>query len=80
MNIGKRKIGHDGDNKIDVVNLKCAPEVIESLVGVENGIYPAYHMSKTHWLTASLSECDDDTISWLLGISYDLTRTRIKRK
>ena len=25
MNIGERKIGHDGDEKIDVVNLKCAP-------------------------------------------------------
>ena len=29
---------------------------------------------------AALSECDDDTISWLLGISYDLTRSKIKRK
>ena len=80
MNIGERKIGHDADGKIDVVNLKSAPEVIESLVDVENGIYPAYHMNKTHWLTVALSECDYDTISWLLGISYDLTRTKIKRK
>ncbi len=80
MNIGERKIGHDADEKIDVVNLKCAPEVIESLAGVENGIYPAYHMNKTHWLTVALSECDYDTISWLLEISYDLTRTKIKRK
>ena len=28
----------------------------------------------------ALSECDDDTISRLLGISYDLTRGKIKRK
>ena len=80
MNIGERKIGHGCDERIDVVNLKCAPEVIESLVGAETGIYPAYHMNKTHWLTVSLSECDDATISWLLGISYDLTRRKIKRK
>jgi len=80
MNIGERKLGHDGDEKIDVVNLKCAPEVVESLVGAEQGIYPAYHMNKTHWLTVALSECDDNTISWLLGISYDLTRSKIKRK
>ena len=51
MNIGERKIGHVGDEKIDVVNLKCAPEVIESLAGIEPGIYRAYHMNKTHWLT-----------------------------
>ena len=41
MNIGKRKIGHKGDSKLDVVNLKCAPEVIESLAWIELGIYRA---------------------------------------
>ena len=41
MNIGERKIGHDSDEKIDVVNFKCAPEVIESLAGIEPGIYRA---------------------------------------
>ena len=80
MNIPKRKIGRDGDGKIDVVNFKCAPEVIESIVGAEQGIYRAYHMNKAHWLTVALSECDSDTISWLLGISYDLTRGKIKQK
>ena len=80
MNIREDKIWRGGDKQIDVVNLKCAPEVIESLAGIEPGIYRAYHMNKTHWLTIALSECDDDTISWLLGISYDLTRSKIKRK
>ena len=80
MNISERKIGHDGNEHIDVVNLKCAPEVIESLAGIEPGIYRAYHMNKTHWLTVALAECDNDTISWLLGISYDLTKIKSKRK
>ena len=80
MNVGERKIGRNGNTQIDVVNLKCSPEIIESLAGIEVGIYRAYHMNKTHWLTVALSECDNDTISWLLGISYDLTRTKIKRK
>jgi predicted DNA-binding protein (MmcQ/YjbR family) len=44
MNIGGRKIGHNGDKKIDVVNLKCAPEVIESLAGIESSIYHAYRI------------------------------------
>ena len=80
MNIVEAKLGRDGDERVDVVNLKCAPEVIESLAGVETGIYRAYHMNKMHWLTVSLAECDSDTIAWLLGISYDLTRGGIKRK
>lgn len=80
MKISERKLGHLGDKTVDVVNLKCAPEVVESIAGIEVGIYRAYHMNKTHWLTVNLSECDDDTISWLLGISYDLTRSKIKIK
>ena len=80
MNISARKIGKCTDMTTEVVNFKCAPEVIESIAGVEVGIYPAYHMNKTHWLTVNLPECDEGTIAWLLGISYDLTRPKIKRK
>ena len=90
MNITKRKLdpsadfggerGQGADGRIDVVNLKCAPEVVESIVGVEPGIYRAYHMNKTHWLTAAMSECDGETLSWLLGISYDLTGNKAKGK
>ncbi len=79
MNISEKKLGRLGDEKIDVVNLKCAPEVIESLAGIEPGIYRAYHMNKTHWLTLALDECTADTVFWLLQASYDLTRTKIKR-
>ena len=78
MNIPGAKLGLDGRN-IDVVNFKCAPEVIESIAGVEPGIFRAYHMNKTHWLTVALDgSCDDGTVSWLLGISYDLTRGKKK--
>lgn len=79
MHIQKGRLGCEGEERIDVVNFKCAPEVIESLIGVEAGIYPAYHMNKTHWLSASLAECDADTLSWLLDISYDLTDKKGKR-
>ena len=80
MNIGERKIGHDGDEKIDVVNLKCAPEVIESLAGIEPGIYRAYHMNKTHWLTVVFSEAEDALIKMLLDQSYDLTAKKRSKK
>lgn len=80
MKISERKLGHAGDRTVDVVNFKCAPEVIESIAGVEPGIYRAYHMNKTHWLTVCLEECDEGTISWLSNISFELTRSRIKIK
>ena len=80
MNVSERKIGREGDEPADVVNLKCAPEIIESLVNTEEGIYPAYHMNKMHWLTVLLSECDEGTISWLLGISHSLTNSKSKSR
>ena len=80
MEISARKLGKCSNMTINVVNFKCNPEVIESIAGVEQGIYRAYHMNKTHWLTVALDECDEDTIRWLLGISFDLTRGKISRK
>ena len=80
MRISKSKLGLKGEGRIDVVNLKCAPEVIDSLAGIEPGIFRAYHMNKIHWLTIALDMCDSDTISWLLGISYDLTKPKSKKK
>ena len=80
MNISERKIGRHGDAQIDVVNLKCAPEIIESIVEAETGVYRAYHMNKLHWLTLALDECDAEMLRWLLDISYDLTRRKIARK
>lgn len=81
MNIPYKKLGILRDGSLDVVNLKCAPEVIESIAGIEPGIFRAYHMNKTHWLTVALDgSCDDDTIAWLVSISYDLTRSKMKKK
>lgn len=80
MNISKSRLGLSGEGSVDVVNMKCAPEVIESIAGIEPGIYRAYHMNKTHWLTVLLDECEEGMIEWLLGISYDLTRGKINKK
>jgi predicted DNA-binding protein (MmcQ/YjbR family) len=79
MCISERKLGRDGDARIDVVNMKCAPEVIRDIAGAESGIYPAYHMNKMHWLTVALDgSCDDGLIAWLLDISFELTRKKKK--
>ena len=76
MKIPKRRLGIDGEGEIDIVNLKCADEIIFSMQQ-ESGIYPAYHMNKSHWLSVSLDgSVSDETVAWLLGISYDLTEKR----
>ena len=41
--------------------------------------YPAYHMNRNHWLTVALDgRMDEDTMEFLLGISYDLTKGKNK--
>ena len=78
MKIPKRRLGIDGEGDIDIVNLKCADEIIFSMQQ-EDGIYPAYHMNKSHWLSVSLDGgVSDDTVAWLLGISYDLTKRKTR--
>ena len=74
MTIPKRKINIAQEGNMDIVNLKCAQEIIDSLWD-EQGIYPAYHMSKKHWISVALNEdVSIDTIKWLTNISYDLTK------
>lgn len=73
MCIPKSRLGIPQDGSADILNIKCEPLLIDSLIGQE-GFYPAYHMNKKHWITVALSEAKDDAkIRQLLDMSYDLT-------
>lgn len=74
MEIPKEKLGLDCGGEIVVVNFKCDTRLIGSF-REEKGIYPAYHMSKAHWLTVALDgTVGDDKIKFLLDMSCDLTK------
>ena len=46
----------------------------------EPGFFPAYHMNKTHWITAALDgSADDEKIKFVLERSFDLTKPKMKR-
>ncbi len=78
MEIPKCKIGLQQDGNVDVVNLKCHPILISSLVE-ENGIHRGYHMNKNYWITVRLDgSVDDDRIKWLIGMSFELTEKKKK--
>lgn len=73
MAVKREKLGLGGGGNVDVVNIKCPAEIIDSM-WQESGIFPAYHMNKNHWLTLALDgTAEDGTITWLLSLSYDLT-------
>lgn len=80
MTIPKRRLGIKEDGTVDVINLKCAPEIMDTLFAEEIGIYPAYHMNKNHWITVLLDgTVTEEMLLWLLSVSYDLTSVKKKK-
>lgn len=80
MNITREKLGFSDEQPIDVLNVKCEPILIGSLQS-ESGIFPAYHMSKTSWITIALDgSVNDEKIKWLLDMSYSLTAKKSNNK
>lgn len=62
------------------LNVKCPPDLIPLLTGQERGVYPAYHMNRTHWVTVRPCECADDTVRRLVQLSYTLTQGKAKAR
>ena len=73
MDIPKSKLGLDSGDTVSVVNLKCDPMLIGTLV-MEDGIHRGYHMNKNYWITLRLDgSVDTDKIKLLLDMSFELT-------
>lgn len=80
MEIPKTKLGINEDGMINIVNLKCDPIMTGSFLA-EEGIFPAYHMSKTHWLSVAIDgRANEERLKLLLDISFDLTVKKNIRK
>ena len=73
MRISCRKVGIDSDEVVDVVNLKLPLEMFGSF-GAADGVYPAYHMNKLHWISVLLPDAADDLVEFLVNASYVATR------
>lgn len=79
MNISRRKLGLDSDEIVDVVNLKLPTEMIGSF-GASDGVYPAYHMNKLHWISVALADAKPDLVQFLLHVSFESTKGKTKRR
>ncbi len=72
LNLSGRKLGFDCDEYIDIIDLRCEPEVLSALV---DGIkyFPGYHMNKKHWLTICLDgSVPIEEIYARIETSYDI--------
>ena len=79
MRVSRRKFGFDSDEVIDVVNLKLPTEMFGSF-GAVDGVYPAYHMNKLHWISVLLPDAPNDIVQFLVNVSFEATKDKRKRR
>ena len=72
--VTKEKLGLEGEEKVEVLDLKLQSQKIEALI--DNKTYfPAYHMNKKHWVTVLLSNNSNcEEIFRLIDTSYMLAK------
>ena len=78
MKVSRRKFGFDSDEVIDVVNLKLPTEMFGSFHAAD-GVYPAYHMNKLHWISVLLPDAPDDVVQFLVNVSFEATKSPKKK-
>ncbi len=79
------RLGLAVKEKIDVLNLKCDP-MLASVLHEQDGIMPAYHMNKEHWITVLL-DCEtnpglcvpDAQLEELIDASWQLTSSKRRK-
>lgn len=72
MRVPRRKFGLDSDEMVEVVNLKLPVEMFGSF-GTADGVYPAYHMNKLHWISVLLPDAPEEIVQFLTGVSFEAT-------
>lgn len=76
MSVEKSKLGLDGNETVDILDVKCDPEMTSMIIQTY-GFLPGYHMNKQHWITILLdgSVSEARTLDFL-DMSYDLIDTK----
>ncbi|MDO5516568.1 MAG: MmcQ/YjbR family DNA-binding protein [Clostridium sp.] len=78
IDVQKKKLGLEGEDKVDIINVKCDPMLIGSLRTSE-GYMPAYHMNKENWISIMLDgTVEKDEICKLIDLSYNMTKDKLK--
>lgn len=58
MYIEKSKLDENSSDKVEIINVKVNKDSINQLLTI-NGVFPAWHMNKKHWISVVL----DDTLT-----------------
>lgn len=61
------------------VAVKLSPEVAIDLRERHDGVRPAYHMNKKHWIDLCLNELDDDFVKEQITASFHLVASHLPK-
>ena len=74
MQLSASKLGLESDEMIEVLNLKCSPDLAMVLVD-ERQIFKAYHMNKKYWISVNLnSKISQKAVFDLIDESFSLSK------
>lgn len=80
MDVKRNKLGLAGEDSVDAVNLKIDDMFFRDMLVREEGIMPAYHMNKEHWITVLLDgTVETEKVYDLIDRSFLATASK-KRK
>ena len=81
MNVRRSRMGLPGEDYTDVINLKIDDMFFRDQIIREDGIMPAYHMNKMHWITVLLDgTVPEKKVFDLIDMSFMATASAKKKE
>lgn len=81
MDVQRNKLGLSGSDYVDVINLKIDDLFFRDMIVREDGIMPAYHMNKMHWITVLLDgTVTEEKVFGLIDMSFLATASSKKKE
>lgn len=81
MEVGMDKLGLEGTDDIPVINLKIDDMIFKDMLVRQEGVMPAYHMNKQHWITVLLDgTVAEEQVYDLIDVSFLATASAKKKE
>lgn len=81
MDVQGDKVGVPELDYVDVINLKVDDMFFRDMIIQEDGIMPAYHMNKMHWITVRLDgTVPEERVFDLISMSFMVTASAKKKE
>ena len=77
MNVRRNKLGLDGEEKVDILNVKLSDPLLVDMLVRQAGYLRGYHISRGNWISIVLDGTVPlDAITHLIDMSYNVTASK----